>query len=556
MGSNAAESTTATATTTSYAERNAAWLLAGLIVLAAVLRLPMLDRPVWFDEACMSSQRIGTVPQLLATLYKDIHPPLFVAFMHLWNGWFGDGEVMLRMPALLTGLFCIPLTWWTGQRLVGHTASMWAAALLALSPVHVWYCTEARLYTPMVMCTLLAFGTFDRLLADDERPRPWLWLLHLGNVAVMLALHYYLAVVVAALAGLAPVLARGFTGRARAILVTHGIGIVLLAGFLYVKQTLGQFETSQGYLRALTVPGLCDFLFGWAWTGNTLQSDPSPLLRGLGQSHYWLGVSLAVLGVIHIALHRRDRPRGVLVPFGLLLLPCFLLGCAWVGYGQTYLERTLIPALPFLLLLAGAGITFVPGRLADVVGGLATGLATLSVLALLTSFDSRWTVYKPHPDWRAAARYLGREIDTGNAGTPVFTSMPNPRSLSYYDPRIQDKKNLRVDVSPEQIGAKVGRFLGERMAKLARETFAEFAAHNRRLLADAKLIVRRSRPNPADLDLPDARPDGIVYLVRNQWHPHPSVDDSIERLLQHPDVETLHTERLQGVTVYKVRIHP
>ena len=70
------------------------WLLLfALTAIAALLRAPLLDRPVWFDEACMSDQRIGTTAQWLATLYVDIHPPLFVSFMHFWNGWFGDGEV-------------------------------------------------------------------------------------------------------------------------------------------------------------------------------------------------------------------------------------------------------------------------------------------------------------------------------------------------------------------------------------------------------------------------------------------------------------------------------
>ena len=185
------------------------WVLLAITAVAALLRMPLLGRPVWFDEACMSDQRIGTTAQWLATLYVDIHPPLFVSFMHFWNGWFGDGEVAMRTPALLSGVLSVPLTWWVGSRLVGSRAALIAAALLALSPVHAWYCAEARLYAPMVLCTLLAFGCVERLTdASCGRRRALFWL-HAMNVAVMLSLHYYLSVYVAVLAALAPALRRG-----------------------------------------------------------------------------------------------------------------------------------------------------------------------------------------------------------------------------------------------------------------------------------------------------------------------------------------------------------
>src|SRR5262245_63242492 len=129
--------------------RHVAWLLTAAVVVGLLLRVPLLGRPLWFDEVCMSKQWIGTWEQLLAALYVDIHPPLFLCFMHCWNGVFGDGELSLRLPPLLAGLACIPLLYWTGHRLVGQTAALWAVVLLTLSPVHIWYSAEARLYTPM-----------------------------------------------------------------------------------------------------------------------------------------------------------------------------------------------------------------------------------------------------------------------------------------------------------------------------------------------------------------------------------------------------------------------
>lgn len=524
------------------------------VVVAVALRWPLLGKSLWFDEVCMSSQRIGTTEQLLATLYVDIHPPLFVAFMHVWARLFGDGELALRLPALLSGLLAIPTLWWTGHRLVGDVAARWAALLLALSPVHVWYSVEARLYAPMVLLTLLAVGTTERL-CDERHPRPrWLWWLHVANAAAMLGLHYYLAIVVVALAGAAPLLARGFTPPVRRLVMWHGMLVLLLGGFVLGKQALGQFETQQDYLRTLTLSELGRFLIGWCWTGDTM----TPLggaWRIAGTVMAGLGALLLLLGLV-ATLRATDRARALLVPLGVLLLPAFLLVLAWLGYGRTYMERSVIPALPFVLLLAGAGIASLPRLLHRLAGGAAVGFALTALASLYAHHEQHWLVYKPNCDWRGAAQWLGQQIDQDGAGRAVFTPTPNARPLCYYDPRIQDVKNLALPRDPAQLGQSVGKRFGSWLGGLAEDTFRRFAAHNDALLANSKLRVYRSAADPDQLQLRERSKDDVCYLVRDRWHPHPSVDSTVETLLQSPRVQVVAKAEFVGITVHKIRILP
>jgi 4-amino-4-deoxy-L-arabinose transferase-like glycosyltransferase len=533
------------------------WLLAGFLVLGLVLRLPLLGRSVWFDEACMSNQRIGTWEQLLATIYVDIHPPLYITFMHFWNGVFGDGEVSMRLPPLLTGLAAIPLMFWAGRPFVGDTGSLWGALLLALSPVHVWYSAEARLYAPMVFCTLVAVGTFVRLATGrTARARLW-WTVHVVNLAVMLALHYYLAVYVVVLAVLAPVAARGWTRSARTLVLVHGVGILLLGAFVLGKRALGEFETAQDYMRALTVPELWKFVFDWCWTGHTLLAVGSRLDDAAAYAQEALGIVLIGAGLWQLARLRRDNPLGLFVPVLLLAIPALLFSVSLFGLGKTYIERSCLPALPFVFLLAGAGLTSLPRRSYLPVCGGVLLLGTASLIAFFRHAETEWTVYKPHFDWRGAAAYLSAEIDAGAAGRPVFTSTPNARPLSYYDVRIQDVKSLAAPMKPEEIGEKVRRRLGDSIGNYAERTFRAFAAHNEGLLNDAALRIYPSAGDPAQMDLKARMRDDVCYLVRDEWHPNPAVDHTIEDLVKpHPRVTVLDKKVFVGITVYKVRIAP
>ncbi|MEO6596416.1 MAG: glycosyltransferase family 39 protein [Planctomycetota bacterium] len=525
------------------------------VLLALLLRLPLLGRSIWFDEACMSHQRIGTWPQLLATLYVDVHPPLYVVFMHFWNAAFGDSEWSMRLPPLLAGLASIPLLYWCGERLAGRKAALWAALLLCLSPVHIWYSAEARLYAPMVASTLLAIGTFDRLLADSPR-RWWLAPLHLANLAVMLSLHYYLAVYVALLGTLAPLVARGFTAPARRIMLWHGIGILLLGAFVAIKRAVGHLETSQDYLRALTPMELFRFMLDWCWCGHTLIVGDHRVEHVAAYAQQGLGALLAMIGLGRLWFVRRLHPRGFLVPIALLTLPVFLMVVAALGFERTYLERSVLPALPFVFLLAGSGLAALP-RLAHPIAGLCVLLlAAASLVALYSYQDDRWTVYKPNSDWRAAATYLGSEIHGGASGRPVFTSTPNPRPLSYYDARIQDVKNLSPAADPAKLGdtlrSRVSTWLGD----YAERIFTTFAADNQRLLDSAALRIYRCSGDPTKLSMPERGRDDVCYLVRDHWHPHRTVDGSVEDLLKHPHVMVLEAKHFTGMSVYKVRIAP
>lgn len=163
----------------------------GLITLLGLgLRFYALDaKTIWLDEAFSIWLAHQPLVDLWAWLIKiDQHPPLYYSLLHFWLLLFGDGQGPVRaLSALCSGL-AIPLFYGASRTLVGRRAALLAALLLAVSPFHVRYAQEARMYALLTLTAALALFTLALVLFDERARRvqwPW-WVLALAQSAVML----------------------------------------------------------------------------------------------------------------------------------------------------------------------------------------------------------------------------------------------------------------------------------------------------------------------------------------------------------------------------------
>lgn len=150
-----------------------AWLWV-LVLLAAVLRLATLDRQsFWLDEAVSYRTAIRPLPALLDIVaQQDIHPPLYYVVLHYWLLG-GDSEFWLR---LLSTLFSVASVWLIGRLgewLIEPRAGIVAAGILAISPLHVWYAREARMYALIALLALAGVACLWRALMAERRAGWW-----------------------------------------------------------------------------------------------------------------------------------------------------------------------------------------------------------------------------------------------------------------------------------------------------------------------------------------------------------------------------------------------
>jgi uncharacterized membrane protein len=85
----------------------------------------------------------------------------------------GSEEWVLRLPSALVGLLSIYLLYRLGSALFDRLTGLAAALLLAVSPFHVWYSQEARMYA-LVGLLCLGAGLFAWRALRGNRFLDWL----------------------------------------------------------------------------------------------------------------------------------------------------------------------------------------------------------------------------------------------------------------------------------------------------------------------------------------------------------------------------------------------
>ena len=85
----------------------------------------------------------------------------------------GPGEFVARLPAALFGALVLGACFCLARRLFDRTVALLTTLLLALSPLHLHYAQEARMYTLLEGLALLSLCCFVRAI-QTKKPRYWL----------------------------------------------------------------------------------------------------------------------------------------------------------------------------------------------------------------------------------------------------------------------------------------------------------------------------------------------------------------------------------------------
>ena len=379
-----------------------------ITLLAAALRLYQLGHlSFWYDEAVtiILSKDISALPQSLTTC-----APLPLVFAHYWN-LFGYSEFWVRLWVAAFGIALVPLVWVLGKRLLSHRAGLFAAVLVAVNPLCIYYSQEARAYS--ILPFFVVASGYCWLIAAQRRK----WWLYGFCASLALALafysHYYAVLWIVSLPLSVLLMARSRREATAAIKLDLKTLVVSLA---FVAPWLTIFLD-----KATTTLSTADFWIPKP-TLKTLLLSLQNMSVGF-QAPLWAGVIAAILIALVVILGlgcglARGRSAEMLFLAANAFVPILLaFAISRLAKNSIYLDRCLIPSSIFLLMIAAYGMSILRRW---------TAVSVLLLLFFLTSVSlnnhygniipdiSHCPGVRPRGEFKQAADFVMQNLSQGD----------------------------------------------------------------------------------------------------------------------------------------------
>ncbi len=162
--------------------------MGAVTLVALVLRFYRIgEKSIWLDEAFSLWIARHPLWEGLGWLIRiDQHPPLYYSLLHVWIELFGELQGPVRMLSALFSTATVPLFYAAARRLLDRSSAAVAAGILALSPFHVQFAQETRMYALLTLEVACVLYFVARLLTE-RRPSSGSWVgLAASQAAVML----------------------------------------------------------------------------------------------------------------------------------------------------------------------------------------------------------------------------------------------------------------------------------------------------------------------------------------------------------------------------------
>ena len=354
--------------------------------------------------------------------------PLYLVLEFAWNRYVHASPAALRILSVCVGLLLLPLIYLIGSRLYDRRAGLIAMACLSLSPIHVQFAKEIRMYGLLALLALITVYAFIRAL--EEGKKRW-WFLGLTATCLLSWTHPF-ALLLLFVQGLFWLLTRP-RDIVRLTLWSLAVCLAVMPAVYYVAtiQFWGQDSTDQ-WLRLPTVMEVAADIFADDAVGATFQLKESPVAfakifgaslaeqlvqRRLLIAYLFLFTSAGTALFLcfrtlrqffkkqaDTAEDKRGRSAGRWNYFLLLWLivpplVLYLLSLAWRPCHQ---PRYTLHASLALYLIYGGAITAISQKYLRRIA--------LAALMLFYGFQQMLVIGEPqHPDWLGAAAHIRKE---------------------------------------------------------------------------------------------------------------------------------------------------
>lgn len=406
------------------------WPVVPVLAIAGALRLVALSsQPLWMDEiASLHNAEVLTRSGLPGVAAEDHVAPLSAVLDALSIGVGGPSAFWLRLPAAVAGTLAAGMAYVVARRILRDRAIAFGAGIFtAAAPFAVWYGQEARMYSLLLLLSLVYVWACWGVIEGRASWRDWI--LITASAALGLWTHHYMALLIVAF-GIFLLTQTGFRSR-RLWTWVAAQAIAALAFLPWLVLTRGQ-GNGTGFEKSDPILWL-PYTFYTYLAGLSLGPSVTDL-RLMDAGHALLqaapAVVLAVVAFAAIAaaglpvLWKRSRRVTLWILCWGLVPPTLAIAATYVA-DVSYNARYAITAFPALSVLAGAALS----------GFARSWLARAA--ALLTAAVVVWSLVNwytdPHyakDDLRSPAQALAQQMRPGDV--LILDNSHSLASLEYY----------------------------------------------------------------------------------------------------------------------------
>ncbi len=445
-----------------------------LILSASLLRLPSLTmNSLWMDELYSATITLVPFKTKIASLWNDVHPPLFNGLIYLWNLAFGNSELALRMLPAFIGIATVPIAFLVFKKTFGILTTFMIALLIVTLPSHIYYSQELRSYILAFLFAMTSVGTLFWYLKEPSVKHRWLLAI---SCAALFATHYIGIFFIISIFGIGVlgIPDHWQTKLKRSLHLAISIFLLILPNlphFLYKRVKMDEYwpdpvtveiikntvvhmvDPINSYKEVLSISGLAILV-----TYAALVISATVISKYRFHGYFFADVIILVIlsisplvGVIAISL---------LSPQVTVLIP-----------------RIMIVFASPVVVLAGVGIVMI-----------GNGRMMTSVVVLLMIFCGLWLYSNSYytvatkSDFRSVAYEVGRLQD--KHGNLVLISLENPLTTlkrgAYYWKMFNVPTDLIIFPEKDMSEGKLVNFINEEMKKQEAKKLVLFSQHRPR----------------------------------------------------------------------------
>ncbi|MEI4270956.1 glycosyltransferase family 39 protein [Klenkia sp. LSe6-5] len=375
-------------------------------------QLAFIGRSTRLDEAQSLWQTNHSYGRLLELIAQDVHVPLYHLVLRTWRLVLGPDIGTARALSLVFLLASLPVFYVVARSVLSRGWASAALVVFANSPFLLWYGNEARMYSMLLLVTLLSQWAF---LAVLRTGRAAAWTGYAASAVVGAYVHYFFFFVLLAqglfLLAVSRRLPRGSVLRLAG--TAAAVAAAFLPWFLYFRAQGSASETRP----QLPSPSSVDFSNVYSQFVFGFQSDA---LNTTLVSAWPLLVLGALLSVRNGS--RLGRPTAYLLVAAFVpVLTAFVVSHLVTPF---FLSRYMVPAAPALLLLVVVFATTLGPRTSRVLVGVLLAVTVAGTAVQATSPDN-----PVEEDYRTAATLAG---EAGPRDVVVVSSPFTIYPFEYY----------------------------------------------------------------------------------------------------------------------------